>query len=117
MDYNFRNTCKPLWVLGLVLLIFAVAVPFALAQTQFGQLSGSVADPAGAVVPGAKVTVTNAATARSQVVETNNEGLFGIGNIAIGEYVISVEKEGFKRAEKRVKCDIAHSVFAPVALE
>jgi hypothetical protein len=117
MDYKFGNTCRTLWVLGLVLLIFAVAVPFATAQTQFGQLGGSVADPAGAVVPGAKVTVTNTATAQSQVVQTNNEGLFGVGNIAIGEYVISVEKEGFKRAEKRVKVEIAQSVFAPIALE
>jgi hypothetical protein len=99
------------------LLIFTLAAPWSIAQTQFGQLSGSVLDPAGAVVPGAKVTVTNVATGQSRTVQTNDEGLFAVGNISTGDYSIGVEKEGFKHADKRIRVEIAQSVFAPVTLE
>ena len=72
MECKFRSLYSNTRTVLAVLLIFAIAVPWSLGQTQFGQLSGSVTDPAGAVVPAAKVTVTNGATVQSQVVQTND---------------------------------------------
>lgn len=117
MRCKFRSLHGSVLTVSAVLLILTLAAPWSLAQTQFGQLSGSVVDPAGAVVPAAKVTITNVATGRAQTVQTNNEGLFAVGNIATGDYTVGVEKEGFKHAEKRIKVEIAQSVFAPVTLE
>jgi hypothetical protein len=117
MTRIFERLYSVMFAVLAVLLLFTIAVPRSTAQTQFGQLSGSVSDPAGAVVPQAKVTVTNASTGQSQTVQTNNEGLFTIGNVAIGQYTIAVEKEGFKRTTKQVRVEIAQSVFAPVALQ
>ena len=117
MTRIFRRLYSVIFAVLAVLLLFTIAAPTLTAQTQFGQLSGSVSDPAGAVVPQAKVTVTNASTGQSQTVQTNNEGLFTVGNVAIGQYTIAVEKEGFKRTTKQVRVEIAQSVFAPVALQ
>ena len=114
MTCQFRSVYSLIGAVLVVLLLFTTLLS---AQTQFGQLSGSVTDPAGAVVPQAKVTVTNNSTGQSQTVQTNNTGLFAIGNVANGQYTISVEKEGFKRATQRVNVDIAQSVFAPITLQ
>ncbi len=57
-------------VLVWILLLFSVAVfgnKAALAQLDTGGITGTVTDPAGAVVPGAKVTLTNEGTAVTTV--------------------------------------------------
>ena len=45
------------------ILIYAVSVGLANAQVSTGQILGTVTDPAGSVIPGASVTVTNVGTA------------------------------------------------------
>ncbi|MEI9975023.1 MAG: TonB-dependent receptor [Ignavibacteriota bacterium] len=60
-------------------------------------MTGTVTDPANAVVPGAKVTVTNKATA-TQLLETktNETGAYTAPNLPAGVYRITVEASGFK---------------------
>ena len=117
MRCKLTSPYKRIGAVSALFLLIVMIAPWSLAQTQFGQLSGSVSDPAGAVIPGAKVSVTNVATGQSQVLQTNNEGIFAVGNIATGDYIIAVEKEGFKRTEKKVRVEIAQSVFAPIGLQ
>ena len=59
-----RNTCKKtlLWLLPLVIVLQLAAA--ALAQQGRGTILGTVTDQTGALIPGAQVTVTNAASAR-----------------------------------------------------
>src|SRR6516165_1457880 len=71
----------------------------------FGQFSssieGNVVDGTGAVVPGAKVTVTNNDTSLSRSILTSGEGFYRIVNLALGRYTVSVELAGFRPAEQR----------------
>jgi hypothetical protein len=52
-----------------------------LAQVAGATLSGVVTDPAGAVVPGAQLTIQNTATGISAVATTNSSGLYSATNL------------------------------------
>ena len=59
-------------------------------------LVGTVTDPAGALVPGAKVTVTNVETGFVSNGVTNAEGAYYIPFLAVGNYELRIEAAGFK---------------------
>jgi hypothetical protein len=63
-----------------------------------GTITGRVTDATGAVVPGAKVTVTDTATKSSKTAATNKEGLFVYVDLTPATYDITVDKQGFKQA-------------------
>src|SRR5262249_5157215 len=63
-------------------------------------ITGTVKDSTGGVVPDAKVTISNPNQAISQVAQTNSDGVFIFPQLPPGEYIILVEKPGFKRVEK-----------------
>ena len=68
----------------------------AVAQAQFrAAFQGAVTDVAGAIVPGATVTLVNKETGRSQTSTTGDNGFFRFSGLAPGKYSITVEKEGF----------------------
>ena len=67
------------------------------AQTIRGTITGTVTDSTGAVVPGATVTVTHAATGIGTSAQTNREGLYTIPLLPPGSYQATVELSGFKK--------------------
>ena len=67
------------------------------AQT-FREFTGRVADSTGAVIAGAKVTITNVATNVSRVTETNEAGNYTVPFVGPGVYDLQAETEGFKTA-------------------
>src|ERR1051326_157123 len=69
----------------------------ALAQTFTGNITGTVTDPAGAVDPGAVLTVTNLETNESRRLTSNESGLFNFTALPPGRYRFEVERPGFKR--------------------
>ena len=68
----------------------------ALAQVASGSITGIVKDQAGAVVPGATVTVTDIATNRQRVVASTGGGVYTAPSLAPGSYRIDIERAGFK---------------------
>src|SRR5918992_4967162 len=86
---------KRLLALSLVLVSLSV---YALGQGATGQITGTVTDAAGAVVPGASVTVTNLATSLTREVTTGGEGDFAVPLLPPGRYKVEVAAKGFKRA-------------------
>jgi hypothetical protein len=52
------------------------AGPFLNAQASLSSISGTVADTTGAVIPGAKVTITNQSTSVSQEKTTNSSDFY-----------------------------------------
>ncbi len=81
------------------LLLFCIASIWVCAQTAAtGALTGTVVDSSGAVIAGATVTVTSAATGEGRNVETGAEGAFRVSLLPPGTYVISIQKTGFKTA-------------------
>ena len=71
----------------------------AVAQT-YGEITGAVTDPSGAVIAGAKVTITNTATNAIREVETNEAGNFNVPFLNPGTYNVRAELDGFKTANQ-----------------
>ena len=67
-----------------------------MAQTVTGSVRGIVSDPSGAVVPGARVTITNTGTGVAGQTVTNKSGLYDLEFLVLGNYTISVAAPGFK---------------------
>jgi Carboxypeptidase regulatory-like domain len=59
-------------------------------------ISGTVMDPSGAVVPGAKITVMQTATGLTRKTVTNSAGQFSAASLAPGSYTVRVTAAGFK---------------------
>ena len=64
--------------------------------SQTAQVTGRISDLAGAVVPGAQITITNVATGINLEAVSNDEGFFTIPLLKPGEYRIAIKKDGFK---------------------
>jgi hypothetical protein len=78
--------------LALAALLWA---PASHAQTVTGGVTGTVTDPSGAVVSGAKVIAHNIDTGVDVAATTNNAGSYNIKFLPIGHYQVSVEAAGF----------------------
>ncbi|MBA3441691.1 MAG: TonB-dependent receptor, partial [Pyrinomonadaceae bacterium] len=90
----FRNKLS-LLLFGL-LLMTAVLPAESRAQAVYGSVSGTVTDPAGAVVPEASVTVRSIERNTTDVVQTNESGNYVKERLLPGTYEVRVEKAGFK---------------------
>ena len=86
------------FILAVVLLFISVLAAFA--QTGTSNITGTVRDTNGAVVPGATVTAKNEATGVASTQTTTDAGLFAFSSLPVGKYTISVEKQGFKTLQK-----------------
>ena len=86
---------------ALVLLtLFAVHSASAQASYQ-AQLRGVVADSSGAVVPNAKVTITDVGTSIARSVTTNATGAYALRELRPSNYVVTVEAAGFQTIEQK----------------
>ena len=101
--------------------IFAVLVlasaPRLSAQAT-GTISGHVADPTGAVVPGATVTLTNVATATVRSTVTTGSGDYTFPNVPPGSYSVQASHSGFKAASApNVEIQVGQSLTQNFTLE
>jgi hypothetical protein len=81
---------------AILLAIFAAITVFG--QSDRGALNGAVTDAGGAIVQGAKVTVTNLNTGESRETTTTAEGFFTFPELSANAYRLTVEAQGFKIA-------------------
>jgi hypothetical protein len=86
--------------IGLALLMIAGFSGSLQAQTSLGQVTGSVTDATGGVIPGASVKVTNLGTQAVRTIVTDGNGYYIMTNLPIGDYSVEVSGAGF-RGEKR----------------
>jgi len=77
-----------------------IAAAFAFSQTSTTSLSGTVYDPSGAVVVGAKVTAVNDATGVPLSQVTNSAGLYSFPSVGVGMYTLTVEMAGFRTTRR-----------------
>jgi hypothetical protein len=84
--------------------VFALLLAAALvcgAQVGSGSIRGLVTDPSGAAVPGAKVTIKNIQTGMLVNVVTDTDGRYAVQTLAIGEYLLQVQIQGFKTEQRK----------------
>ena len=60
------------------------------------KIYGTVVDPAGALIPGASVTLTNTKTSDEQTITSDENGSYQFTNLSVSTYKIKVEAAGFK---------------------
>src|SRR5437764_3032502 len=105
-----RSSMKRLQQFCTIAFFLCCCLPLTLANAQSAssaQISGTVVDPQGAVVPGAKVTATNQATGIGRSVTTTSTGNYVIPNLTPGTYDVSVDAKGFAAAnDKGLKLNV-----------
>jgi hypothetical protein len=88
------------WILRtLVVVTVAVMLVRAIplhAQVDSGSISGTVNDPSGAVVGGAKVTLTNPGTGASLSTTTTSDGTYKFSPVRVGTYKLDASFQGFQ---------------------
>jgi hypothetical protein len=80
----------------LAVLCAIVFTPNASAQSSNASLSGTVSDPARALMPGVSITATNTATGVVSSVVTNETGTYNVPSLLPGVYSVSAELPGFQ---------------------
>src|SRR5260370_20541794 len=83
--------------LGTLLLVTASAHGQTLTT---GQISGTVTDPSGAVVPKAQVTVSNTNTGIKRTTESNGDGYYLVPLLDPGTYVVTIAAKGFETVSR-----------------
>ena len=87
-------------------------------QVGFGLIAGRVADPSGAVVPSAKISVTNDATGIKTETRSNGDGDYRVLQLLPGKYTLAVEVQGFKKMERSgIQVQVDDRLTINVALE
>jgi len=100
----------------LVLAVFLLHVPAALAQVDRATLSGVVKDTGGGVVPGATVVVTSLATNVAAQEQTTATGSYQVVNLIPGRYRLDVELSGFKKSSQVVTLEVGQRARVDVEL-
>ncbi len=102
--------------IGILVLLACIVVR---AQTVNSTVSGIVKDQTGAVLPGAKVILTDTATKLDISTTTSGEGFYLFNDVRAGLYSLTAEAPGFKKTQVReVKVDVSipasiHLVMEP----
>src|SRR3989442_988199 len=94
--------------------LFSVVV---VAQLPTSTLNGTVTDPQGAVVAGAKARITNQATGVSREATADASGFYTFANVVPGLYTLKVESPSFAAAEvKDIRLEVGQAVAQDVKL-
>ena len=83
-----------------VLSFIALLLVSAQAQVLYGSLVGRVEDQSGAVLPGARVSVTNKATGEQREAVADESGAYAFRDLQVGTYDLHITQNGFKSYTK-----------------
>ncbi len=98
----------------IVMLLFCSA---ALAQTT-AQISGTVKDQSGAVLPGAEIKATQTATGALRAALSNETGAYILPNLPIGPYLVEVSLPGFRTyVQSGIVLQVSANVIVDAALQ
>src|SRR5262245_4589430 len=99
------------------LLVAAVIAPSLMAQSLVsGDLTGTVTDPSGAVVPNAQVTVKNTATGATRTAATNASGAYRFALLPPGAYSVNATADGFSKAEIAVNVNVGQAAIGDIKM-
>src|SRR5207248_6275480 len=89
---------KQAWLLMFFLLSFSAV---SLAQG-LGSIVGTVTDPSGAVLSGAKITATEIGTGLVRATTADSQGYYVISSLKPAQYMVSIESSGFRTSKQEV---------------
>jgi hypothetical protein len=112
---KFWPTRRCVCVLVSILILVIVCAP-SFAQSAFTRLHGQVADPSGAVIPGATISLKNAG-GTTVTAKSDGAGGYEIRNLAPGKYTVSVTAKGFAPFIQEVEIGVSQEKKFDAALE
>src|SRR5207244_5776738 len=77
-------------------LVISILLTASVWAQSTAQMSGTVKDSSGAVLPGAEVTATQTATGTTRMTISNETGAYVLPNLSIGPYKLEVGLPGFR---------------------
>jgi len=89
------RTSKVLHILSIGLGVLLLCLP-AYSQLNLGSIAGTVTDASGAVIAGAKVTVTDVQRGVSRTLTTDAAGNYSAPSLTPGDYAVTVTYTGFQ---------------------
>jgi hypothetical protein len=109
-----RRTMQPAC---LILGLLSISLP-AFSQLNFGQISGTVTDSTGSILPGAAVTVTDVERGIARALTTDNAGLYSASSLVPGTYSVRATVSGFNTTERRdIEVGVGQIVRIDLALQ
>ncbi len=113
-----NNSWRLLSLCVLVLFVLSLSLSaWAQSTVGTGSIQGAVTDPTGAVVPGAKVMISNKATAAVIHVTASSGGNYSTGPIQPGDYIVRVEAKGFKTMNLPVTVQVGNTATANLQMQ
>src|SRR5664280_664167 len=104
-------------VMRLILMVLMTLV-VALAQSDRGTITGTIADPTGAVVPGAALHASNTATGAEYDTVTTATGNYTLPSLPAGSYDLSVTAAGFtKYIQRGITVEVVQTLRVDIALQ
>jgi len=104
-----------IFVLVTMLLSFSLT---AFAQTSRGTVTGTVSDQAGAVVPGANITLTNLQTAIARTTTSNDAGFYRFDAVDLGTYSVATAATNFGEVtQTNITVQANQTADVPVTLQ
>src|SRR6202161_1678882 len=102
-----------------IVALLALLLPFlAAAQSVVtGGITGAVTDQSGAVIVGAKVTLTSATSSETQTVTSSSSGVYGFSLLKPGRYNLVITQQGFKTSATGVDVVLGQIIAVNVKLE
>ncbi len=118
VSLDFSRTAARIASSIVLLAAFTWLTCAAFAQTTIstGSIVGTVTDASGAVVPGAKVTITGP-TGQTITTTTSGQGSYSAGNLVPGVYKVRVEAKGFKTTQLPLDVRVDNTANGSVKLE
>src|SRR5215831_11387139 len=104
-------------VVWVVAFLF-VACSIAFAQGDRGTVTGTIADPSGAVLPGVSVVATNTQTGAKYETVSTETGNYTLVQLPAGVYDLAIELPGFKKYVRQgITVQVAQTLRVDVGLE
>jgi hypothetical protein len=102
---------------SILYLLFCCSISLAQTTISTGSIQGIVSDPSGAVVSGAKISISNKSTGRVITTKTTSAGAYTSGALTPGDYILRVEAQGFKTSETAVTVEVGVTAPGNVTLQ
>ena len=103
------------WIVCLCVLLLVVGST--LGQETTGGLQGTIKDPSGAVVVGAKIVVVTGTLVGGKEISSDSNGYYRFANLPPGTYTITVTSSGFSTAKRELVLEVGHLPTVDFVLE
>src|SRR5215471_9451956 len=112
-----RSTRFTLLVRVALSALLLCSVAFAQTTIGTGSITGTITDPTGAMVGGAKVAITNTGTGQSLSLTANPAGAYTSGALDPGTYKVQVSAKGFSSVTETIGVEVGNTATANMKLQ